>query len=340
MILGPPVEAAPPAPLAPPSRESVPFQASPVMLPTTPKPAVLPMEPVRPATGSLYYSLEDRNDSMLVGNPYLDGPRCKLGWFATAELDLLDPHVHSELKGTVTAGSITNLVSLPSARLDWAVGPRIELGYRFGEATGEVLASYRFLTTTGSATIAGFDGAGNLGSLHSRFAMNVIDLDYACQEPSLQPFCEMKWRMGVRLAGLFFDSEEVSPLLRQHDSNDFFGAGPHVALDLYHPLAHSRLGLFGKIDAAGVLGRARQEFDQTIPGPISGFMQQDGFIPSVMLNVQAGIGWTPTGNWRLVGRLYLRALVGCDCGRRFARRSMGPGRLLSGRVAVLNRDHF
>jgi hypothetical protein len=243
--------------------------------------------------------LADRNGCTLVGNDYLDGPRNHLGWFGSVDLDILASHVHNELTAPVAVGPRIDQVSLPSANLHWTASPRFELGYRCGEGFGEFLLSYRFLSTSGSATTSGFDLAGNPGALHSRLAFNVIDLDYANQEVSLRPWFDMKWRFGVRLANLYFDSEATSTLLHQHETNYFFGAGPHAALELWHPVAKSRFGLFGKLDAASVMGKVQQGFEETVPGPVSGFTRQSQFMPSFMLNVQAGVGWTPSDNWRI-----------------------------------------
>jgi hypothetical protein len=261
-------------------------------------PTYLPAEPARPVGTASYGSLEDRNGALLVGNVYLDGPRSNLGWFATADVDLLAVHVNNQLTGTVPVGPNNDQVSLPAAKLRWTVAPRFELGYRFGQGAGELLVAYRFLGASGSTTTPAFDLAGNPGVLRSRLAMNVIDLDYANQENSLQPWCDMKWRFGIRLAHLYFASEEQSPLLQQHVTNRFFGAGPHGALELWRPIAESHFGLFGKLDAAGVMGKVQQGFAETVPGPVSGFTRQSQFMPSAMLNVQAGIGWTPTDHWR------------------------------------------
>ena len=240
-------------------------------------------------------SLEDQNGSILIGNALLDGPRNNLGWFATVDLNLVGSHVQNQLTAMVTTGPMVNQVSLPSARLDWTVGPRFEAGYRFGQAGGEFLVAYRFLSTSGSATTPAFDAKGNDGSLHSRLAMNIIDLDYAAQEPSLQPWFEMKWRFGVRMANVYFDSEEASPCLQQHVTNFFFGAGPHAALELWGP---GRF-LFCKLDAAAVMGRVRQGFEETIPNTGSGFTRQEQFMAITNLNVQVGIAWTPWDNCRL-----------------------------------------
>ncbi len=243
-------------------------------------------------------TLEDRNDSVLVGNPFLDSPRNNLGWFATVDINAETAHVHNELTAPVTAGTTTSTVSLPSSPLNWTVSPRFEVGYRFGEAGGEVLVSYRFLTTSGSQSTPDFGTVGNMGLLRSQFSMNVIDLDYACQEIALQPWADMKWRVGVRTANLLLASQETSPLLQQRESNYVFGAGPHVALDLWIP-AEARWAVFFKVDGAGVFGRVQQDFDETLPGGITGSTRQDALMATTMLNVQAGVAWTPHENWRV-----------------------------------------
>src|SRR6516225_4268856 len=110
--------------------------ASPAGLAQTPElPSVL--QPVPGASsqfpsGSFYVgpgrdfsaTLEDRNDSVLVGNPYLDGPRNNLGWFATVDLDVVGSHIHNKLTNTVAVGDMTDQVMLPTANLNWTVSPR------------------------------------------------------------------------------------------------------------------------------------------------------------------------------------------------------------------------
>ena len=71
--------------------------------------------------------------------------------------------------------------------------------------------------------------------------MNVGDVDYAAHETSLGPNWLMKWRIGLRFAGLSFDSQAVEPLaaaaagsgiFRRRNENDYFGVGPHAGLEL------------------------------------------------------------------------------------------------------------
>jgi hypothetical protein len=248
-------------------------------------------------------TLEDTNGQVLRGDPLLDGPRAgNLGWFGSVDLDFLGPHVNNQLTGVVTAGLRTNTVALPSTDLHWAVSPRFEVGYRFDQAAGEVTLAYRFLNSYGSANVANFDDLGSPGALRSRLNMNVVDLDYGQQENSLLPGFEMKWRVGVRLATLFFDTEASSSLLEQHESNHFAGAGPHLSLELWRPFWNRQAGVFVKVEGAGVLGTVDQRFEETVANPIgvpaAGEIRQSQFMPTFTLSVQAGLDWTPTDAWR------------------------------------------
>jgi hypothetical protein len=251
-----------------------------------------------------FTSLEDRNGPVLIGNALLDGPRNNIGWFATAEAGLLNANVNNGLRSSVTVNGATNQVSLPSAGLNWTVGPRLEAGYRFGEGIGEFLITYRMILTTGADTLQNADPLGNAGQLHSSLNMHIIDLDYASQEFALHPNIDMKWRVGVRMASIFFESQNTTPALQQRIADSFFGAGPHIALDLWRPIAHSRVAAYVRADAASVLGRTNQIFEETV-GPASGATAQNQFVPLVSLMAQAGFAWTPTDRCRLtVGYTY------------------------------------
>ena len=253
----------------------------------------------RPAAGPVYGSLEDNNGSILVGNPLLDGPRDRLGWYSAVDVDLLGSHVNNQLIAPVTVGPITDTVALPSARLDWTVSPRLEIGYRFGQGAGDLALSYRYLGASGTDLLPAFDAAGNPGQLRSRLELHVADLDYVALEPSLLPGCEMTWRIGVRGESLFFDSQESSPLREERVRNSFGGAGPHAALQIRHPVEASCFGVYTKLDVAGVLGQVRQQFDETIAGVGAGTASQNQVMPTMTLEVEAGFGWTPCANWRI-----------------------------------------
>lgn len=275
-----------------------------------------PMPPTVPPPGRMLYAypelgspvplppaaMDDRNGGILIGNPLLDGSG-PLGWFGTAEIDLVRPSVTNLMNNTVTTPASMDQVALPSANLGGTLSPRFDLGYRFGQGSGEFIASYRFLNSTGSADLPGFDAAGNAAALRSRLSMNVVDLDYGSNENALAPYFDMKWRAGARIAALLFDSQAVSPLLEQSVSNQYLGVGPHVSLELSRSIVADRLGLYCKLEGAGVMGNVRQRFEETIANagaPIGGLTAQSQYMPSYSAGFQAGVTWTPTADTRLL----------------------------------------
>jgi Legionella pneumophila major outer membrane protein precursor len=239
---------------------------------------------------------EDNNGPLLKCNPCLDSPAWAApGWFCALEADLVGSHIKNHLTNEVGADT----VHLPTAELDWTVSPRIELGYRFTEGAGELLLAYKFLVTTGTETLADFDAAGDPGNVHSRLDINAWDLDYGSREYSLWPDWDMKWRAGVRLAGLFFDSAATSPLLDQHVANYYFGAGPHVGLDLRRFLKGTGLELFSRLESAFLMGQGHQSFTEVVTpvggAPVSGATPLSDPLVVPWLGVQAGLGWVPPG---------------------------------------------
>ena len=143
---------------------------------------------------------QDENGPLLIGHPLLDGGATGMpGWVAGAEVGVVVPHVMNRLFDTVTRTSgASSTVQLPSAQIAAEVMPRFDLGYRFGQSTGELLLSYRFLT--GSATdfasgnvVPAFGPSG--ANVTSRLNLNTWDLDYGSWEPLTVLGVNMKWRV-------------------------------------------------------------------------------------------------------------------------------------------------
>jgi hypothetical protein len=240
---------------------------------------------------------EDNNGALLCGDPLLDDPPwAPPGWFTAVEVDFVATHLENRLGSTISNGTF---IHLPTADLAWTVAPRIEIGYRFCEGAGELLLAYKFLVTAGSQPVPGFDAAGGTGDLHSHLSENTWDLDYGSREYSLLPNWDMKWRAGVRLATVFFDSTATSPLLEQREVNNFVGAGPHIGLDLRRVIRCTGLELFSRIDNAWMIGETDQSYEEI---PVGGTGGASRFLSALVvpwLNVQAGVGWTPPGNEHL-----------------------------------------
>jgi hypothetical protein len=237
---------------------------------------------------------EDKNGPLLKCDPLLDDSACAPpGWFGALELDLVAPVVTRFLAGPVSVGGNTNLVQLGTASLDWTVAPRLEFGYRFSQGAGELIFSYKFLVSSGDATIADFGAPGNAASLHSRIDLETWDFDYSNHENGLLPCFDMKWWAGLRVATAFYDSSATSPLLNQSASNYFWGIGPHLGFQLQHDFQSSGLGFFTRVENAWLIGEVHQAFSEVIPGPLGGAtdVQQGWVVP--YLSVQAGVQYSP-----------------------------------------------
>jgi hypothetical protein len=247
-------------------------------------------------------------------DPRLDPPPLPPpGWFTDLELGIVDPHVKNKLLNTVTiGGNPPDFVHVPSAQLDWTVAPRIDLGYRLPSGFGEFVLGYRFLSSRGNEQVLGVDGP---EALNSRLDVNEWDFDYASREWSLWPHCDMKWRFGIRLESLFFDSHIAEPfgvaaagsgifpgqtnVFAAQTSNRFIGAGPHLGLELAQRFDQYGLALYAKADGWLSLGRLRQGFveQSTILAsdgtPLSGTTVTHTSQAVPQLLVEAGLRWQP-----------------------------------------------
>ena len=215
------------------------------------------------------------------------------GWFVNAELDFLKPHLKDQLTGTVTfPNGLTDTFQTPAVSLPWTVAPRLEAGFNFGDDFGSLSAAYRFLVSQGNGTVS---TDGSTFDVRSRLSLDEFDFDYISGRYSPGPFWELKWRIGARLADVYFDSRADDGVLFQQASNNFIGAGPHFGAD-----AERRIGLLpglsliGQADAAVLVGQIKQHFSEGFDG--TSFFGDDEerrtqTVPT--LNLQAGFRYTP-----------------------------------------------
>jgi hypothetical protein len=138
----------------------------------------------------------------------------------------------------------------------------------------------------------------------------------------------MKWRIGLRTADVFFDSQADEPLaaaaalgasgvFERSISNNFWGIGPHAALELKRRRNPWGLGWVGRLDGALLFGDVRQRFAEvsTTPGSSSSFDASNpqqapmfgGFLgldwrPPCRPNLDILLGYTAEYWWN-VGRL-------------------------------------
>jgi hypothetical protein len=239
------------------------------------------------------------------GDPQLDQPGAPPpGWYASVEALLVGVHLRNKLLNNVPVGAGTDLVHVAGATLDWTVAPRFEVGYRVPDGFGEFFAGYRFLATEGKQTVISDPVAARM---KSRLTMNVWDLAYANRDFPPGPCWEMRWKVGVRLADVFFDAQSDQPggpdnpaaLVEQRTSSNYLGAGPFLGLELARQLNFLGLGLYGQIEGAYLWGHLHQEFQEKLfsgpPDNTVTFGANNGSTTQAvgMVMTQAGICWTP-----------------------------------------------
>ena len=130
-------------------------------------------------------------------------------------------------------------------RLDWTVSPRFELGYRLPSGFGEVDVAYRFLSAQGTRLDrrTRWPAPDATAALRSHLDINVGDLDYASRETSLGACWrhEMAHRPAVPRTCFSIRrptsrSQAAAPagsgIFERSISNNFWGIGPHAALEL------------------------------------------------------------------------------------------------------------
>jgi hypothetical protein len=248
-------------------------------------------------------SYEDDNGPLLIGNPLLDGPTATPGWVAGLELGIVGPHIVNHLSAEVTrASGATDPVHLPTAELGVGVMPRFELGYRWGQATGELIFSYRFLLADTAQQLSATElpaFAPTGATVRSRLDVQVFDLDYGSHEPLTVFGVDMKWRAGLHGLIYFSDSSAADATLFQRTSNSYWGLGPHAMADFRRPIRGTGLNLFGRIEAAIPFGQVRQRYVETVTaGGSTDSGLTDLHIDSQITSVafQAGVSWTPPWN--------------------------------------------
>jgi hypothetical protein len=147
----------------------------------------------------------------------------------------------------------------------------------------------------------------------------------------------MKWRVGVRLSAIYFDSRQVEPfaaaaagggIFDVRDTDHWVGMGPHAGLELARKFDPSGQwsGLI-RTDFTTMIGRQRQGFFEvsTTPGPgglpLAGDTHVSGSQDVPIAHLEVGINWHPYREvflfvgyqyeyWWNVGRLNLEGSHG------------------------------
>ncbi|HVS38606.1 MAG TPA: Lpg1974 family pore-forming outer membrane protein [Gemmataceae bacterium] len=273
-------------------------------LPDLPRPPDQPASLLAPAPANPY------EGAPLPGpyferDPLLDSPEFPPpGWFADADMLITRPVVLNHLTNASIAGGAPDVVSLPSAPMDWTVAPRFEVGYTLPSGFGSIGLAYRFFVDEGTGAVMGFDAP---AVLKSRLDINTVDLDYISRELTPWPLWNLTWRFGFRTGWIYFDSQADEPfaaaaagsgVYELHTSDSFVGFGPHAGVLVDRGFQGTGLSLYGKSDFWINLGRINQGFYEvtTTPTPTGPLTEATGVgsgqsVP--VLDLEAGLHWQP-----------------------------------------------
>lgn len=225
------------------------------------------------------------------------------GWYTGLEVNVLNPHLMNHLQAPVHfPGFFPEIVQLSTAPLAWAGSPSLTVGYRMPDHLGAFEATYRFLVSEGQAWYLGFDLDGADGLLQSRLDVQTFDFDYATRHISMGENWDIRWKVGLRLAVVYFDSQAFGKFIEQRTSNHFDGVGPHFGLELNRRLGIEGLGLVARVEGATPVGTVSQNFSESVvlfdSSVISGntHLSKTQGVPT--LNVQLGLTYRPTTLWR------------------------------------------
>jgi hypothetical protein len=276
--------------------------AEPNPVPGLPRPPEQPASLLRTAPAAPAYACPDWECPYFERDALLDPAGLpQPGWLWDVELDVLGSHVKETL-GAFTPPA-PSVPTVPMARLDWAASPRFELGYRLPSGFGELDVAYRFLLTEGTgSTPAGAPASPDAAAaLRSRLQIHVGDVDYASRETSLGPAWDMKWRIGLRTANVFFDSRADEPVaaaaggvFERSISNNFLGVGPHATLELGKRRNAWGLGWVGRLDGALLFGEVHQKFAQVSTTAGAGdLLDLEDHVQVPILSGFLGLDWRP-----------------------------------------------
>jgi hypothetical protein len=222
------------------------------------------------------------------------------------EAAAIAPHFKDRIFGSVPVSDTrADTVHAAPAELSWTVSPRLEAGYRVPHGYGEFFVSYRFMATEGHGGLASDQGP---LQLRSRLDVNVLDLGYA-NRIEWGKYWKMRWKIGVRLADMFFDAQQDLSLgnalangapFEQRTANSFAGAGPWGGLELFRRLDVPGLALYAQVDGASLWGQVHQSFEEAFsagggPGPPAASADRHGQGVAVV-GGQLGLSYSPPGH--------------------------------------------
>lgn len=292
-----------PSPLqqAVPSPQPQPILGAPIPTPnSSPGVPVLPGEPVRSPLDPV--NIESLSPTLFPQTPVLvdnltrdknvygavkDDP----AFFINVDFGAVKPNLNNQLSSTVTYqnGRVVN-VNLPSATLDWAFQPHLELGYRLAGEQGGFAISWRGFSSSGSSS----QPINRLpATVNTEISFNIGDLDYIA--PMFQPFnkFDVFYRIGARIGGIYFSTSQSNQVESFSETNYMFGGGPHLALETHKRFERiPGFAHFAIVDGTVLIGQTSQNFSAT-QGPLTGTSSQFVIQSIPAVTFQTGFSFTP-----------------------------------------------
>jgi hypothetical protein len=226
-------------------------------------------------------------------------------FFADHELDIAKPHLNAALVGpAIFPGGFTTTVHPPTATLNWVAIPRLEVGWFLPPSFGYFAFSYRGFADDGRQIVTALDGVPY--ALRTRLDLNQIAFDWGLTPYSFAPRWFVSGRIGMAAADVYFDNVAVSAPQTQDASNDYYGAGPHLRLDVWREFnLLPGLALFAEPDLMVLVGRIQQHYREsdvvdgsTLAG--SFFVRRTQTVP--VFTLRTGLSYTPANlsQWRFM----------------------------------------
>lgn len=235
-----------------------------------------------------------------------DWPSLPEQLFADIEVDILKPHLKAALSNAVTFPDGTQVnVQPPTTQLGWTAAPRLEVGWFLPQSLGYFAINYRgFADQAQQDTVA---PGGTAFALRSRLDLNQIGFDYGTTPYSYAPRWFVAGRIGISGADIFFDNRAISSAQTQWATNTYYGAGPHVRLDLWREFnLLPGLSVFGQGDLSVLVGQIRQHYYEENINPdgsiVQGFFLQRKTQTVPDFTLRTGLSYTPSNlpNWRFM----------------------------------------
>jgi hypothetical protein len=306
--LGQPAPLAPDTVLPPPRGDEGPPPSLLTPVPPSATPAPGPFAP-RPATPFPPRDAQDPfcqpRDPGQNGWGWDDWPSLPEHFFGDVEIDILKPHLKAALTNVVTFPDGTKVnVQPPTTQVAWTAAPRFEVGWFIYPNLGYLALSYRGFADDAQQIATSLDGTPF--ALRTRLDVNQAAFDYGTLPYSYAPRWFVAGRIGIAAADVFFDNRAVSAAQAQYASNNYYGAGPHVRLDLWREFnLLPGLSVFAQPDLVVLVGQIQQHYreDNVANGyTSSAFFIQRKTETVPVFTFRTGLSYTPSSlnNWRFM----------------------------------------